>query len=120
MIAPPDNPLFVFESVTGVVARLHLTGELDLATGNEMITHGARHLDNPEIWHVIADLSGVAFIGSSGLTALITLRRRADAHGKLFSVEHPRAMVAHVIEVTGLTRYLTDPTYHPPPAGQHR
>jgi len=112
-VTVPTENLFVFESVTGVVARLTVSGELDLATGNEMIAYGARHLDNPEVWHLIADLSGVAFIGSSGLTALITLRRRADAHGKLFSVENPRPMVAHVIEVTGLTRYLTDPTYHP-------
>ena len=114
MTAPTENPLLVFEAVTGVVARLSLSGELDLATADELIAHGARHLDNPNTWHVIADLTDVPFIGSSGLTALITLRRRADAHGKLFSVENARALVSHVIEITGLTEYLTDPTYHPP------
>lgn len=119
MTVPTENPLMVFETVTGVVTRLSLTGELDLSTADELVTQGARHLDNPDTWHVIVDLAGVSFVGSSGLTALITLRRRADAHGKLFSVENARSVVAHVIEVTGLTRYLTDPTYHPP-AGRGR
>lgn len=79
---------------TGTVARLR--GELA-----EQVAGGARH--------VVLDLSGVDFLGSSGLALLVEQREAATAReGALCLVAVPRA-VARPLQITGLGGLF--PTY---------
>ena len=56
---------------------------------------------------VLADLSDVAFIDSTGLGVLVaTHRRLLAAGGRLRVVVPPRRKVRHVFEVTGLEQVL--------------
>lgn len=54
----------------------------------------------------LVEMSGVTFIDSTGLGALIAAHRRARAHGGSVSVVNPPKLVRHVLTVTGLEHAL--------------
>ena len=83
------------------VAVVVVTGEVDLYTAQrlrealaEVHTSGARQL--------IVDLTGVPFIDSSGIDALVGTFRRLQGRGARLDVVGSRANVMRVFEVTGL------------------
>ncbi len=86
---------------------LTLTGELDLASGpllreavDDALRRGRRH--------VAIDASGVSFIDSSGLMALLKARRKATAAGGSLRLTASSVPVLRVLELTGLTDELLD------------
>jgi anti-anti-sigma factor len=99
-------------------ARLAVAGEIDPTNADLVRLRACYYLDESQIADVVADLSGVTFLDSYGLRALVLCRRYADELGKTFVVRNHRGPVAKVVEATGLTRYLTDPAYRPQP--RHR
>jgi anti-sigma B factor antagonist len=85
------------------VAVVEAVGELDIHTSvafNETI------LDVIEegVPRVAVDLTGVTFIDSSALGALVGGARRCAERGCEFMIVCPAGSVARVIEVTGLNR----------------
>jgi anti-anti-sigma factor len=78
-------------------------GEIDLASGQAFrdALFGAQ-LAAPE---VIVDLSGVAFMDSTGINALIEAYRRAPNRGSL-RVVGPSPAVRRVFEATGISELL--------------
>ncbi len=94
---------------------LRVTGEIDLSTARLLretalcaLRHHSSTLD--------VDLSGVPFMDSSGLEALIATRRRAELHGGRLRLIAPTPAVMRVIEVTGLDRLFEIEAAPPPPA----
>jgi anti-sigma B factor antagonist len=94
-------------------AYLMLAGEIDVTNSEQLVTSVYRHLGEPRIVEVVADLAGLTFLDSSGLRALVLGRRRADESGKAFRIRNHRGHVANVIEITGLTPYLSGPSGEP-------
>jgi anti-sigma B factor antagonist len=89
----------------GQTARLVLTGELDLATVPRVeqavdatLAQRARAL--------IIDLSGLAFIDSSGLRLLIVLHQRATSESWALSLIRPPQRAMRVFQVSGLEENL--------------
>jgi anti-anti-sigma factor len=77
---------------------LLLFGEFDLAAMDDflqvaMSVAGVRK-------ETVLDLSGVDFVDSSGLRAILTLAKRID--GQAVVLRNPRKNVRHVIEISGL------------------
>jgi len=111
--APPTLRFGVAVSINHDHAQLTLAGEIDMANADDVRRSAQYYLDEPSIIQVSADLDALTFIDSVGLRALILCRRYADAMGKSFLIEHSRGHVAEIVETSGLTRYLTDPSYRP-------
>ncbi|GAB3959986.1 anti-sigma factor antagonist BldG [Actinoallomurus acanthiterrae] len=82
---------------------LTISGELDIATTAVLCDRIAAVLDDTTL-PVIIDLSRVSFCDASGLTMLLAVRRRADAHGCAVALAGPRPNVRKLLRITGLDR----------------
>src|SRR5262249_14191684 len=87
---------------SGDTTRLSLSGEVDLSTVDALQTQIAASVEAEGVASVIIDLSGVTFLDSSGISALLKGRRLADDRQKTFRVEAARDMVRGVRDTTGV------------------
>jgi anti-sigma B factor antagonist len=90
----------------GQVAVVHVSGELDMATVDEL--HAA--LDDAlglSPAGVILDLSGVAFFDSSGLHALDEIRQAAAARETPLALVCPQERLMRLFEITELKDLFT-------------
>jgi anti-sigma B factor antagonist len=110
VLMDPVHPLDIEISVEGSSALVAVRGEIDLATQAEfraalsdLVVSGQTDLS--------IDLSGVEFIDSTGLGALIGARRRVHAFNGSLRLLSPSAQVRKVFEVTGLNKVfdIVDP-----------
>jgi anti-sigma B factor antagonist len=86
---------------------VRVSGELDLAARpvvTEQVT--AALVDDANIERVVVDLGGVKFCDSSGLGALLDIRRVADKVGATIVLRSPSAGVARVLDVAGIDELL--------------
>ena len=76
------------------------SGELDIMGAPRLVEA------MPDEGHtrVIVDLSGVGFMDSSGLRALLESRKSAIDGGRPFALARPSAAVSRVLELVDLTR----------------
>jgi anti-anti-sigma factor len=91
-----------------------LTGELDMATAPELagvlgtiIEHG------PE--EVVVDFSGLSFIDSSGIAALVDSQHRLNEQKRRLSIHGAQRGAVRVFEIAGLVDFLhvqTDQAAH--------
>jgi anti-anti-sigma factor len=86
---------------------LDLSGELDIARTHEIVARGAALLEDAGPGHrLVVDLSRVGFIDSSGLSALLRLRRTAVARDVAMSLRGVPPVVAAVLRLSGLDQVL--------------
>lgn len=81
-----------------------LTGEVDMAAQQTVYADVVNALnecpdDSPSI---VIDLAGVTFLDSSGLGALVDIRRQALERGKTIALRAPGATVLRVLQVARL------------------
>jgi anti-sigma B factor antagonist len=102
----PDEALAVHESDVDGVRLLEVFGELDLATAPRLCARldaarGAR------VRRLVVDLTGVDFIDSTGLRALMGASTELrHAGGKLAVALLPEGGVARLFDVTGIRENL--------------
>ena len=89
------------ESGSGRVHRVHATGEVDVSTAPRLLEQiDACVADGATL--VIFDASGVSFLDSSGIRAIVTASNRLEAQGGRLLIEGMRGAVQRVMEVAGL------------------
>ncbi|HEY7008610.1 MAG TPA: STAS domain-containing protein [Jatrophihabitantaceae bacterium] len=98
MTAPSEQPSPV---------TLPLGGEIDLNTADQLLTRGRKLLTNcgPGI-PLIIDLGAVTFMDSSGLSALVRLRRATEAKGTQLLLRDVPDRVSSVLRLTGMSEYF--------------
>lgn len=101
---PDEAPLTVNAAVEGSVARVILRGELDLDRAGALAEE-LTALTNQGATAVTVDASGLNFIDSSGLRALLSAREQLDAAGATLQLTAMSPAVERVLEMTG-TRSL--------------
>ena len=84
---------------------LRVTGDLDLETAPQLLAAIEPHLAGGSE-SLLLDLSRLAFIDSSGLSALIRMNQRLAGAGRGFSIVPPPHNVAKVFQITGLDQVL--------------
>jgi anti-sigma B factor antagonist len=100
MTAPPDQP---------PAAMLRLSGDIDLATADDVVMRGANLLTHSQSGvPLIVDLGEVTFLDSSGLSALVRLRRAAEAQGCQVLLRDVPDRVAALLELSGLAEYFPE------------
>jgi anti-anti-sigma factor len=83
-----------------------VSGELDLATTDgltDALVDAAAGLTL-----VVVDLSGLTFMDSSGIGALLAARNRVLANGGLLVLSRPRAIVRKALEIVGLDSWIEE------------
>jgi anti-sigma B factor antagonist len=92
----------------GDTVTVAVHGDIDLSTAGQLEQEIFRHAadDAPAI---IVDLSGVAFLDSAGINALLKGRRAADEHGRTFRVTRAQGRVRELLDMTGVWVHLSNP-----------
>jgi anti-anti-sigma factor len=90
----------------GPVVRVVVTGDLDLATANELVAQARPAFGDTTVTDVALDVSGVGFCDSAGISALIQLRKLATESGQELRVTDAQPAVVRVIEYSGVREYL--------------
>lgn len=85
------------------VVRLLVAGEVDMTTAGDLTAAGAAGLAEPACTRLEVDLSGVSFLDSSGIGALVAIRTEARNAGKPMQIVEAPDRVRQVIDVCGLT-----------------
>lgn len=80
---------------------LALSGELDLQTAPDLEA-AVLGLCSDGASEVVLDLSGLEFVDSAGLRALIAVREVCDEHDCTFMLIHPRDQVERLFRLTGV------------------
>ena len=79
-----------------------VTGEIDMATAPELFECLCAHADRD----VVVNLSGVGFLDSSGLGALVRGHKVLRAAGHVLHTTGERDIVLRVLEIAGLAGIL--------------
>jgi anti-sigma B factor antagonist len=87
------------------VAVLHLRGELDADTSNELHATLADLLDRP-VPRIVVDLTDLKFCDSVGLSAFITSKQVIAARGGWLSFAGANPFLIQLMETVGLSRYF--------------
>lgn len=93
--------------------ELVVEGELDMATsdrlraaGETALREGARHL--------VLDLAQVSFIDSTGVGALVAIRKLAIDHEAALTLRDPSQPARRILELSTLVEVFTVETSGPP------
>jgi anti-anti-sigma factor len=92
-------------------------GEVDLVSSDQLrrVLHDAIET-TPS---VTVDLSGLTFIDSSGLSALVSAHKRAREAGGVLTLRHPTPMLRRLLDITRLeTLLVIEPEEQAPAEGQ--
>jgi len=100
-LTPAHAELKITPSSEGVVPVLAVTGELDMSNADTV--KAAVAASNAEsAGRLVFELSGLRFIDSAGIAALLEAAERIDT----VVVRSPAPAVRRVIEITGLSEVL--------------
>lgn len=98
---PTERPEFTIERIEdGGTYTVRAAGEIDVATAPQVESVLLELLGGGS--PVALDLSGVTFIDSSGLRALVTARQRAEDESAAFTLSGRSPAVERLLQVTGL------------------
>ena len=87
------------------VRSLAVSGEVDIAGVETLLTEARAYLST-DVALLELDLSGVTFIDSTGLGALVLIRNEATKAGKRVTLTHAPPAVVRLLEITGLAELL--------------
>jgi len=82
-------------------------GEIDLGNVDQLTT-GIATAVRDDVTSIVVDLSGVTFMDSAGISALLAGRRTADEHGKAYRVAGASGIVREILDLMGVWAHLSD------------
>jgi anti-anti-sigma factor len=100
-----ETAFSVEPEVDGDDYRLRVSGELDLETCKRFSFEVTR-AERSDAKRILLDLSGVTFIDSSGVNALVEAHQRSARDGRRLQVFPVGGQVRDVLELTGVIRIL--------------
>lgn len=102
----PPNDLDVQLERSGDVVRLRVSGELDLVSESQFSAQLLRALAE-DLRLVVVDLTGVEFIDSCGLRALLTGRDAAQRAGRELALAVADGPVTALFDIAGVRDWFT-------------
>lgn len=94
-------------TVDGTILLVRLDGELDLNTAPQFRTAVEETLGrSPRLLHLVLDLTGVSFVDSSGLGAILGRYRQFAGQGGRVLVVGLQPSVRRLFELSGLFRVM--------------
>ncbi|WP_157437030.1 STAS domain-containing protein [Actinoplanes subtropicus] len=91
------------------LARLEVAGEIDGDTADQVVQAVEKVLGGDALGAIQVDFSGVTFLGSAGIRALLTARRIAGEHGVALCLTEVHGYVLEVLKIMGLLDLLGRP-----------
>lgn len=100
-------PFSVHADEDDLCCRLIVSGDIDIAAADEVARAGQVAAQQMRADSLSIDLSGVTFMDSTGLSALVTIRNESVRLGKELTVCNVPAQVRQILAITGLDGVLT-------------
>ncbi|GLY07831.1 MULTISPECIES: STAS domain-containing protein [Actinoplanes] len=97
------------DPVAGGTVRIRVSGEIDMATADDVQRAVRQALDTPGVTEIAVDLAGVTFCDSSGIAVLDEGFGVAAQHGIRFRAVDPQPVVRRVLEIVGMLDILAQP-----------
>lgn len=91
------------------LARLGIAGEIDRDSAGQVTPAVVKVLDGDSVSTIQVDFSGVTFMDSAGIRALLTAQRIAGERGVTLYVTAAHDYVLEVLEMMGLVDILIGP-----------
>ncbi|GAA3373067.1 STAS domain-containing protein [Streptomyces racemochromogenes] len=111
MTSPPSAPLTLTPSASRGTGRVELSGDLDHHHADLLVeTVGRLLAEQPGLRDLRLDCAGLSAVDSSGLAALLMVRRRTDRAGAELHLDGRPAHLNRLLEITGTLHHLTAPT----------
>lgn len=111
LVVPKESEcayLSVEISRTASPTTLHLKGELDLGSAQE-VSDALMELETEATTPVVVDLTHVSFMDCSGLSVLVGAYNRACRDDRELFITNPQRPVRRIFNLTGCKHLLSDP-----------
>ncbi|MET9392996.1 STAS domain-containing protein [Streptomyces sp. NPDC006624] len=106
----PSNQFTVAADREPPTLTVRVAGELDYDTSGELVDAVLDHLsDGAGLRDVRLDFSDLAWIDSSGLSALLMIHRHTSATGKTLHLDNRPEFLERTLRLTNVLEYLTGP-----------
>lgn len=102
----PDAAFDVSVESAAGLARVRVTGEVDVSTSARVQEAVEAAVAVAGVQRVVVDLGAVTFLDSSGMTAFVLGRRRAQEHGVTLTLDNAGRQVRRVLQIAGLLAFL--------------
>ncbi|MFE7096819.1 STAS domain-containing protein [Streptomyces erythrochromogenes] len=110
MTSLPSAPLGLTYTSSHEAVRVELSGDLDHLHADRLIEAVDRLLAvHPGLRDLRLDCAGLSSVDSSGLAALLMVRRLADKAGAGLHIDGRTVQLNRILEITGTLDYLTAP-----------
>lgn len=96
------TPLSLATERQDATLRVRVSGELDLMSEAELTAYLLRAVADPSATSVVVDVSGVEFIDSCGLRALLTGREAADRADRELLLATTAGPVTRLLDIAGV------------------
>ena len=101
---PEPDPIRVSSRMRGGTRVVSVTGEIDLATADEVSAALARR--EPGEDGLVLDLTTTSFLDSSGIRVLVEAHRAGERDGVPFGVVPGSESIRSLLETTGVAQHL--------------
>jgi anti-sigma B factor antagonist len=105
LIRPEPGELRLTSERDGDAHVIAVSGELDLANGNELQRELLR-VEATDARSIVVDLSGLQFMDSTGIRVLLSADARSRADSDRLTLLRGPAAVQRVLEITGVVDLL--------------
>ncbi|MFD8884332.1 STAS domain-containing protein [Streptomyces erythrochromogenes] len=110
MTSLPSAPLGLTYTSSHEAVRVELSGDLDHLHADRLIEAVGRLLAaRPGLRDLRLDCAGLSAVDSSGLAALLMVRRLADKAGAGLHIDGRTVQLNRILEITGTLDHLTAP-----------
>lgn len=96
-------------------ARITVTGDVDFGHAARLLNTASDLLTaHPGVQDLHLDFTGLTFLDSTGLSALLQMHRHASELGVRLHLDNRPAHLDRVLDITGLLEHLTTDACGPP------
>jgi anti-anti-sigma factor len=93
--------------IRGTVASILLSGGIDYATQEEFRNANKQAFAAKGVWEVHVDFAKATFLDSSGIRALLVLKKETDATGKSLILLNCNDRLRDIFEIGGFDKIFT-------------
>jgi anti-sigma B factor antagonist len=101
------DPFSIFSTFQGDVARVCVSGEIDLAGAPSLVEHVGALIDGGVQTTIVIDVLNASFVDASGVGALVQLKTCAEAAGRALCVVGVHGQIARVLALVGVADFLS-------------
>jgi anti-sigma B factor antagonist len=98
-----EPTLTVTTERSGSTLVAHVSGDVDMATGPELVSTITDELPAQTL---LLECAGVHFVDSSGLRSLLILERNVRDGGGTIAIRRPSAPLRNLLEITNLLTFF--------------